>query len=164
MKKRTRNDEAARIRELFLSSRETYSPRAAARLANVDPEQLTQQIDQGYLEARKLYELNRRTVLRLALEGWTLERVVEALGSDANGLLPPLLHLERVELSLPRYTVRVLEYAARRQGVTPAEMLRRILHDYAATFSATDLEEEFPGVAEALFYPSEPPERRREVP
>jgi hypothetical protein len=158
--KRDAQDEAKRIRELFLSPREDYSPSDAARLTDNDPAELERLIAKGHLEARTLYLLAKPAVLRLALDQWPLETIFRALGTDAKEILPPLLRLERLDLKVPGYVIRVIEYAAEQEGKTVSNLLRQLLHDYAVSVrmrTSDDMDEEMPDVMEAMFYPDKPP-------
>ena len=158
-------EERERIRDLFLSPCNSYPAAEAARLTDGDADALLQRIETGELDAQQCYVLERREVLHLGLERWPLETIYQALGHDAEGILPPLLRPEELRVGVPAYAIRVLEYAASKAATTTEEVLRELLHDYALSMrdNAEENDEAIPGLAEALFFPHEPlPARRRD--
>lgn len=152
-----KREEKTRIRDLFLSPRKTYPPAEAARLTDADPDVLLQRIEAGEIDARTFYLMERRDVIRLAMERWPLETIFEALGRDAE-VLPPLLRPGLLRVHAPAYVLRVLQYEAAKQGTSAGVMLLRLLRDYAADARIRngEIDEAIPGLAAALFYPGEP--------
>lgn len=119
---REEREKVARIRELFLSPRKTYSPADAANLTGTDFSELEQQIEKGHVPARRFYEL--------------------AVGIAGAGVRRPCDQIRGQEAC-----------------VTPAEAVRLLFHDYAVDVRArhtTEVDAEFPGFAEALFFPDKP--------
>ena len=155
MSKVMKREEKQRIRDLFLSPRKTYSPDDAARLADADLHLLMERIKRGHVEAQTFYLLDRRDVLQMALDRYSLEEIFAALGRDANRALPPLLRLEELCAMLPAYIVRVVNRLAEQNGVSTGVVIQQPLHDYVAQVRASNhaMDVEIPGLREALFYP-----------
>jgi len=67
-----------------------------------------------------------------ALEIWSLERIEEALGGDAGGVLPDGLRLADIHVRLPRHQVAMLEHFAERDRTTVSGALARELDGVAS--------------------------------
>ena len=155
MSKVRKREERQRIRDLFLNPRKTYSPEDTAQLVDTDLGVLMGRIKRGHLEAQTVYLLDRRDVLQLALDRYSLEEIFAALGRDADRALPPLLRPKELRTMLPAYIVRVITHVSKQNGVSTGEVIQQALHDYVAEERSNDLgmDDEIPGLREALFYP-----------
>jgi hypothetical protein len=78
--------------------------------------------------------------------------VLDALGSDAANVLPPLLTLRTVTLRLPAYVVLALETIAAEDRMTLDDALHGELIDFAGTV-ADRMEAIHPGFQRAYLYP-----------
>jgi len=87
-----------------------------------------------------------------ALEIWSLDRIEEALGDDADGVLPDGLRLADLHVRLPRHQVAMLEHFAERDRTTVSGALAREL-DGVASAHADELSAAIAGFADALAWP-----------
>jgi len=90
--------------------------------------------------------------LTLAIQ---LAEIQDALGTDAAGVLPPLLVLRSVTVRLPEYIVRAFEVIAADGGTTVDAALGLELTEFAGQHLAR-LEGAIPGYREAYMFPSPP--------
>jgi hypothetical protein len=153
----------ARIRAVFLDRRDTYSTPAAALLTGLDRADLLDRIRTGEIDSvpRVTHRIPWDDVALLLMERVPLATIYDALGDHADEVLPSLLRLEPLDVRLPVYAIRMLEWIAKLDGVTVEQYLHRELFDLLETLWRTHPEvDETPGVAEALFFPDLPPRRR----
>ncbi len=87
-----------------------------------------------------------------ALEIWAPEVIQEALGADAQGVLPEAVRLINLHVRLPRYHVAMLEHFAERDHTTVSGVLAREL-DGVASAHADELSWSITGFADALAWP-----------
>jgi hypothetical protein len=155
-------EDAVRIRGIFLQRRETYITADAALLTNTDEEELLARIETGEIDATVTYRIPWDDVARLAMERWSLEAIYDALGDHADDALPPLLRLERLDIHVPAYVLRILAWIAAAENTTIEHYLRAEFFDLAESIWNLNPEiDHLPGVAAALFFPDEPPRRRK---
>lgn len=145
-----------RIRTLFLRHRKEYTPTDVARLTRYDAVFLVRQLETGEIEGRVEYRIPHHEVMHLALERWPLETIFEALGKDAEGVIPPLLRIEKVQLKVPAYIVRFLELMAGEESTTVNELLRKMLADYVDGSLTENRSAAIPGLIEAAYFPELP--------
>src|SRR5947209_20126711 len=147
---------ASRIRTLFLQPSESYQLADGARLLGISPATLKREAED---DRREEYRSGGKWCFRwrqlacIALRRWTLADVQDALGSDAEAVLPPLLTLHTVTVRLPEFIVRALETVASKNGTTPDACLHQELMDFAGTWS-DDMEATHPGFRRAYLFPS----------
>jgi len=122
-------DDRARIRAVFLDRREAYSAPAAVQLTGLDRADLLDRIESGEIDStrRVTHAIPWDDVARLLMERVPLEAIYDALGDRADEALPPLLRLERLDVRVPAYALRVFEWIARFDGVTVEQYLHREL-------------------------------------
>lgn len=143
------------IRAIFLDRRESYGLREAAEIVGVSPATLKREANE---DARELYKRGRlwrfawRQVVCFAMRRWTLAEIHDALGTDAEAVLPPLLSLRAVTIRLPEYMLRALEAVAAEDGMTFDAALHGELIDFAGTMAGR-IEKKVPGFRSAYFYP-----------
>ncbi len=162
--KRDISDDRSRIRAVFLDRRATYSTLDAVQLSGIDREDLLDRIETGEIDAaqRVTYAIPWDDVARLLMECVPLEAIYDALGDRADEVLPPLLRLERLDVRVPAYILRVLELVASRAGMTVERHLRGEFFDMVESLWRTHPEvDQIPGAGEALFFPDDPPRRRK---
>jgi len=94
----------------------------------------------------------REELMAQALEIWSLDRIEEALGDDADGVLPDGLRLADLHVRLPRHQVAMLEHFAERDRTTVSGALAREL-DGVASAHADELSAAIAGFADALAWP-----------
>lgn len=94
----------------------------------------------------------REELVAKALEIWSPETIEDALGSDADHVLPSMIRLTNVQLRLPRYHVAMLEHFAERERTTVSHVLTREL-DGIASAHLDELSWTMPGFASALGWP-----------
>lgn len=146
------------IRRIFLQRREDYSPMDAGKLLSMRWGEIVKRIETGEMDATSTangYRVPWEAVADLAMRMWPLEVVYEALGPDADAVLPPLLRVEEMRVELPAYLVQLMKHLADEKGVSLDEYMRAELHDFANAMRiiTPELDDELPGFAEALFFP-----------
>lgn len=153
------------IREIFLRRRREYSTRDAARLLGMTLGELLAWIESGVLHVerrrkhRQLGGLRHTLVSWKELAGaamlrWTVMEIHDALGEDANHVLPRLLRpIEMAAIRLPEYQVRLLEALAKDRGVTIEAYLYDALLDLESAQPADEIERLLPGFKEAMSFP-----------
>jgi hypothetical protein len=89
-----------------------------------------------------------------ALLRWNVMQVHEALGAEANRVLPRLLRpVEMKSLRLPEYLVRLLETLAQDEGVSLDEYVFTMLMDLESYADPDEMERLLPGFKEAIQFP-----------
>ena len=88
-----------------------------------------------------------------ALEVWPLHAIEEALGDDADGILPQAIRCAELRVRLPRHHIDMLEYRADQQETTVSGVLEREL-DGIASAHIEELSAALPGFAEAMAWPA----------
>jgi hypothetical protein len=148
-------EQKSRIRTLFLQPSESYGLREVARLMETSVRRLRREVAAGDRDAAKVrgeWRLTWRQTVSLAMERWTLAEIQEALGCDAQAVLPPMLALRTVTVRLPEYIIRALEAVAADQGTTVDHYLYGELTDFAGTITG-HMEESIPGYRRACLFP-----------
>ena len=87
-----------------------------------------------------------------ALETWTREAIEEALGAEAEAVLPHAARLAELRARIPRYQLAMLEHFAEEQQTTVSDVLTRELEGVASEH-ADVLSAVVPGFAAALAWP-----------
>ena len=87
-----------------------------------------------------------------AMEVWAPEVIEEALGADAERVLPDGVRLTDIHLRLPRHHVAMLEHFAERDRTSVSAALAREL-DGIASAHADELSWAVTGFGEALAWP-----------
>jgi hypothetical protein len=147
------------IRRIFIQRRSDYSTLEASRLLSIPRKDLLAKRD----DLTVTIEQDRmpwESVAFLALKQWPIEVVYEALGNDADRVIPHLLRLEDLSVRIPAYIVRLLRYLAEAEGVSVDEYVGRALREVAdethmlhpARCAAV------PGFTAAHFFPWKPPQ------
>jgi len=143
------------IRQIFLDPAESYSLADVARLTGFSATALRREARRGWRDACKQHGCWRftwRQLVSLALEQWTLADIFDALGADAQQVLPPLLTLRPITVRLPEYVVRALETLATARGTTVDHYLYGELIDFASTASMS-VGLTIPGYRQAYLFP-----------
>jgi hypothetical protein len=144
-----------RIRAVFLHPAESYPLCEVARLTETPARRLRREVaagDRDGAKVRGLWRFTWRQTVCLALECWTLAEIHEALGTDAEAILPPLLMLRAVTVRLPEYIIRALEITAAENGTTLDAALQWELIDFAGAHSE-GMEAAIPGYLRAYLFP-----------
>ena len=84
-----------------------------------------------------------------ALEIWPMHVIEEALGDDADSILPQAIRSAELRVRLPRHHIDMLEYRADQQETTVSGVLEREL-DGIASAHIEELSAALPGFAEAM--------------
>ena len=145
----------ARIRELFLHPRPTYSPAEAAQTIGMSVEEVWGLAAVGELEGFESGDgvmLPWAELVSFAMDFWDQVDIEAALGADLADALPELLQLADFEVRIPRLEVVALERIAVRDGRSVDSVLARELRDLVSAQSHW-LAREIPGFAEALSWP-----------
>lgn len=147
------------LRRVFLQRRDAYTLTEASRLTGKPRGELIRLIEQRHIDAQKLvdYLLSWETVASLACEGVQPEALFEALGEDAEGIVPPLLEIVDLHVRVPLYMVRVLEFLRQRKGhATLDAAVREELQDVVENERLVNpaMDEAIPGLREAALFPA----------
>ncbi|HYK04024.1 MAG TPA: hypothetical protein VE974_19880 [Thermoanaerobaculia bacterium] len=153
------------IREIFLRRRIEYSTKDVARLLRLNLGEVLAMIESGELHAdvrRKRKQLGGprlawitwNELASTALLRWTVVQVHDALGKQANRVLPRLLRPVALKsLRLPEYQVRLLETLAREAGVSLEEFVFTSLVNLETFGTPEEIERLLPGYIEAIRFP-----------
>jgi hypothetical protein len=163
------------IREIFLRRRFEYTTHEVARLLRLNVGEVLALINAGTLaaeERRKRKQLGGprhaliewKELASAAMLRWTVVEIHDALGSEANRVLPRLLRPVTLKsLRLPEYQVRLIETLAQDAGVTLEEFVYGALLNLEVAGNPEDIEKLLPGFKEAMQFPDvEPPPERPE--
>lgn len=144
-----------RIRELFLQRTESYRLSEAARIVSISPRALRREAEDDQREAYRsngTWRFTWRQVAFIAMRRWTLAEIHDALGPDAETVLPSLLALDTLTVRLPAFLVRAMKTAAAQDAIHLDEWLRLELIDYAGTV-VDEMEAIHPGFRQAYLFP-----------
>jgi hypothetical protein len=145
----------ARIRHIFLHPRPHVSISQATDLLGWTPAKMAASIGAGevvLMETPLGKWVTRQELMAKALELWSREAIEEALGAEAEAVLPRVVRLAELRARIPRYQVVMLEYLAGRQQTTVSEVLTRELEGVASAH-AVELTAAVPGFGAALSWP-----------
>jgi len=143
------------IRAIFLDPAESYGLSEVARLTETPAHHLRREAAAGYRDAvkvRGVWRFTWRQTVYVAMERWTLTEIHEALGTDAEAVLPPLLALRAVTVRLPEYMLRALEAIAAEERTTLDHYLYGELIDFAGVIAGR-IESHVPGFRRAYLFP-----------
>jgi len=143
------------IRDLFLHSRSTYTPGAAAEAIGMSVEDVEGWMEVGELEGEATRDgvvLSWAELVSFAMGFWEQEEIEEALGADVAEVIPELLRLCDLEVRIPRMEVVALEKLAARDGKSVDAVLAAELRDLVSAQSEW-LASVIPGFASALAWP-----------
>src|SRR6267154_3150673 len=112
-------DLISRIRHIFLQPRPHVSIMQATRLLGWSRRQMSEAIESGEVELwttplGKWFP--RAEMMAKALEIWPMHVIEEALGDDADGILPQAIRSAELRVRLPRHHIDMLEYRADQPG------------------------------------------------
>jgi hypothetical protein len=150
-------DRCQRIRSLFLSRAESYGLAEVALLTETSARTLRREVAAGDRDAAKVrgaWRFTWRQAVYVAMERWTLAEIHEALGKDAEAVLPPLLTLRAVTFRLPEFIVRALESIASENRTTVDAFLHGELIDFAGTVT-NHMDRIHPGFRRAYLFPGQ---------
>ena len=144
-----------RIRVVFINPAESYGLCEVARLTETSARTLRREAATGRRDASKVrgaWRFTWRQAVYVAMERWTLAEIQDALGTDAEAVLPPLLALRAVTIRLPEYMLRALETIAADERTTLDAALHGELIDFAGA-RASEMEAIHPGFRRAYLFP-----------
>jgi hypothetical protein len=150
-------DVISRIRHIFLQPRPHVSIMQAEGLLGWTRKQMYEAIENGEVElwTTPLGKWFPRTeMMAKALEIWPMHVIEEALGDDADGVLPQAIRSAELRIRLPRHHIDMLEYRADQQETTVSGVLAREL-DGIASAHIEELSAALPGFAEAMAWPGD---------
>lgn len=143
------------IQTLFLQRAESYRLAEGARLLGISSATLRREAEEDRRDAYRTggkWRFRWRQLACIALRRWSIAEVQDALGSDAEAVLPPLLALRTVTVRLPSFAVIALEAIASRDGTTLDACLHQELMDFAGVW-AEEMEAAHPGFRRAYLFP-----------
>lgn len=144
-----------RIRHIFLQPRPHVSIWQATELLGWTRGEMKEAIAAGEVELMTTplgKWFWREELMAKALETWPLDVIEEALGAEAEGVLPHALRTAELRVRLPRHHVAMLEYRAEQWETTVSGVLAREL-DGVASAHAEELSAVIPGFAKAMAWP-----------
>ena len=144
-----------RIRTIFLHQRPHVTFAEATALLGWSRGEMSRAIAAGEVEitATSIDKwLWREELMAKALELWSAETIEEALGADADGVLPEAVRLIDLHVRLPRHQVAMLAHFAERERTSVSSELAREL-DGVASVHADELAGAVIGFADALAWP-----------
>jgi hypothetical protein len=148
-------DLISRIRHIFLHPGPHVSIMQATRLLGWSRRQMSEAIESGEVElwTTPLGKwVPRAELMAKALEIWPMHVIEEALGDEADGILPRAIRSAELRVRLPRHHIDMLEYRADQQETTVSGVLARELDGIASTHF-DELSAALPGFAEAMAWP-----------
>ena len=145
----------ARIRAIFLHHESRVTVGDAARMLGWTRAELNVAIQNGDVEVvttrnRKMMDLQELELQALQL--WSLNTIEEALGPDADLVMPPALRTRRLTVRLPRYQIAALKVLADEGHESVDTMVVRMFDELAELKRAL-LSRLIPGLAEAIRWP-----------
>ena len=146
-----------RIRDIFLHQRPHVSISTATLLLGWNRREMSDAVRAGEIEVAKTEIAEwvwREEVMAKALDTWPLEVIEEALGADAERVLPEVRRSAEVRAHLPRYQIAMLHYLAEQNRTTVSDILTRELEDVASA-NADEFSAAIPGFASALEWPNQ---------
>lgn len=144
-----------RIRTIFLHQRPHVSIAEATVLLGWSRGEMSRAIAAGEVEIASTSVgtwLWREELMTKALEVWSAEVIEEALGAEAEGVLPEAVRLIDLRVRLPRHQVAMLEVFAEREQTSVSSVLAGEL-DGVASVHADELSGAVAGFADALAWP-----------
>jgi hypothetical protein len=153
------------IREIFLQRRAEYTTREAANLLRIGLGELLSWTEDGRLHVefkRKKRQLGGpryslvpwKELASAAMLRWTVVQIHDALGSEANGVLPRLYRpAELKAVRLPEYQLRLLEMLAQDAGISLEEYIYNALQSVEVAADPETMEKLLPGFTEAIRFP-----------
>lgn len=145
-------DIITRIRHIFLHPRPHVSISQATALLGWTRAEMTAAIASGEVELMTTPLGKREELMSKALETWPLDAIEEALGTDADPILPHALRTAELRVRLPHHHIAMLHHKAEQHQTTVSHALAREL-DGIASAEAADLSTAIPGFATALAWP-----------
>jgi hypothetical protein len=149
-------DVISRIRHIFLHPRPHVGIMQATGLLGWSRRRMSEAIEAGEVElwttpVGKWFP--RAEMMAKALEIWPMHVIEEALGDDADGILPLAIRSAELRVRLSRHHIDMLEYRADQQETTVSGVLAREL-DGIASAHIEELSAALPGFAEAMAWPA----------
>jgi hypothetical protein len=153
------------IRAIFLKRRPEYTTYEAAQLLRLGLGELLALIENGTLHAevkRKRRQLGgpRHALIAwselasAAMLRWTVLQIHDALGKEANAVLPRLYRpAELKAVRLPEYQLRLLETLAQNAGVSLEVYVYNALQSIEVAADPETMEKLLPGFTEAIRFP-----------
>jgi hypothetical protein len=144
-----------RIRTIFLHLRPHVSIAEGTVLLGWSRGEMSRAIAAGEVEVTSTALdrwIWREELMAKAVELWSAETIEEALGADADAVLPDGVRLTDLHVRLPRHQVAMLAAFAERDRTTVSDVLAREL-DAVASAHADELSWRVAGFAEALRWP-----------
>jgi len=148
-------DLISRIRHIFLQPGPHVSIMQATRILGWSRREMSEAIRIGEVElwTTPLGKwVPRPEMMAKALEIWPVDVIEEALGDEADGVLPRAIRSAELRVRLPQHHIDMLEYRADQQQTTVSGVLAREL-DGIASAHMEELSAALPGFAEAMAWP-----------
>ena len=143
------------IRDIFLHPRPHVSITSATALLGWTPQQMKAAIAAGEIELMQTplgKWVTREELKAKAVEQWPMEAIEEALGAEAESVLPQAVRVAVLRARIPRYQIDMLKFLAERDRTTVSHVLTREL-DGVANAHAEELTVAVPTFASASQWP-----------
>lgn len=148
-------DVVNRIRTIFLHQRPHVTIAEATALLGWSRSEMSRAIAAGEVEVNTTSIAKwmwREELMAKALEIWPQEVIEEALGAEADGVLPAGVRLTDLHVRLPRHHVAMLRHFAERDRTTVSDALAREL-DGIASAQFEELSSAIGGFADVFAWP-----------
>jgi hypothetical protein len=145
----------ARIRAIFLHHEPRVTIGDAARMLGWTRTKLNTAIRNGDVEVlttrnRKMIDLDELELQALQL--WSLNTIEDALGPDADRIMPPALRTQSFTIRVPRYQIAALEVLAETGHESVDTMVVRMFEELA-DLHRERLSAHIPGLTDAIAWP-----------
>jgi hypothetical protein len=120
------------IRRIFLNPRPHVALTTAAGLLGMTMAELRRDIDDGVIVVTSTPlgpRISREEMIATAMRRWEQTLIEDALGDDAETVLPEAIRLVLLRVRVPRYQRDVVVALAQREGVAVDEIVSRELED-----------------------------------
>ncbi|HKR64938.1 MAG TPA: hypothetical protein VJZ00_14485 [Thermoanaerobaculia bacterium] len=138
-----------RVRKLFLEPKRTYTLDEADAFFDMPGTRF----DEERFEAERGPSVAWREIVLEMLTSHPLRMIEEALGADADRVLPPLLRTIEVTIRVPQCDWIVAGYMARMLGWKTDDVVADLLSGEGGRLLPKDLECDYPGLIAATSFP-----------
>jgi hypothetical protein len=140
-----------RVRKLFLQPKRTYTLDEAGAFLDMPGTRF----DEERFEPERGPAVAWREIVLEMLTSHPLRMIEEALGDEADRVLPPLLRTVEVTIRVPQCDLIVAGYMARMLGWKTDDLIAYLLSGEGGRLLPKDLECDHPGIIAATRFPYE---------
>lgn len=140
-----------RVRKLFLEPKRTYTLDQAGSFFDMPGTRF----DDERFEPERGPDVAWREIVLELLTSHPLRMIEEALGDEADRVLPPLLRTVEVTIRVPQCDLIVANHMARMLGWKTDDVIADLLSGEGGRLLPKDLECDYPGIIAATRFPYE---------